>query len=430
MKVSKYNYILEKDDKTFWFNGLSNKYFTLNHVLSEKLKSVLKGKEGIELLSKKSYMLYENLFENNFILKDDINELNVIRENNHKAVNTKNYLLIILPTLNCNFSCWYCVQDHIDTKMDDCTMDKVKNHLKRVIEEDKIETLHIEWFGGEPFMFFDEVIKPISTYAIELCEKANIPFINTATTNGYYLTQNIHSQIQDLNFIRFQITLDGIRDLHNKIKFTGKGESAFDTVLNNINELLSNTVDIMVLLRINYTDKTLDNQIVDEVNEIINVENRCKIRVMMRKIWQEAISKENGNRANELIDEFNKTGCKKFNHDVSKGFVPCYADRKWYNAINYNGAVVKCTANNDLYSDNPPGVLQEDGSIKWQEGFLDNYYVPRFENEHCLKCKHLPVCMGNCGRYYYENNQFHCNRQLMDNSFENEILEYIKNEEI
>ncbi|GET30781.1 hypothetical protein [Prolixibacter sp. SD074] len=71
--------------------------------------------------------------------------------------------------------------------MKDVVIEKVKNHLEYMIREEHISSLHIEWFGGEPFMYFEKVIVDISKYAIQLCDNANIPFTNTATTNGWYL---------------------------------------------------------------------------------------------------------------------------------------------------------------------------------------------------------------------------------------------------
>ncbi len=54
---------------------------------------------------------------------------------------------VILPTLNCNFKCWYCIQDHIPSLMTEEVISLVKRHIKYVIENLDLDTLHIEWFG-------------------------------------------------------------------------------------------------------------------------------------------------------------------------------------------------------------------------------------------------------------------------------------------
>ena len=52
---------------------------------------------------------------------------------NTKAINKKDYYMVILPTLNCNFKCWYCIQDHIPSLMTEEVISLVKRHIKYVI---------------------------------------------------------------------------------------------------------------------------------------------------------------------------------------------------------------------------------------------------------------------------------------------------------
>ena len=101
-----------------------------------------------------------------------------------------------------------------------------------------------EWFGGEPFLYFDKVIRPISEYAISICNEAKIPFFNSATTNGFYLTSKILPQLDKLKFRRFQITIDGNREFHDKVKFQKGCSSTFNHVLTNINNILTQNKDV------------------------------------------------------------------------------------------------------------------------------------------------------------------------------------------
>lgn len=429
MKLSRYNYIIEQDNKTYWFNALTYNYFSLNRELSRKIEKSLKL--DYDIIKNNSPIFFNKLLNNGFMINKNINELKVIRNNNRIAIEAKYYFLIILPTLNCNFACWYCVQDHIATKMDEATINKIKAHIKRSVEVDKIEHLHLEWFGGEPFMYFNEIIEPISEYAMSICKKNSIPFANTATTNGYFLSEDIHSKLLKFNFTHFQITLDGIREQHNKVKVSQEGKSAFDVTLNNINTLLSNSSEIHITLRINYTSDNLGIQIADEINEIIFPENRYKINLLIRKVWQENVDCSRSTKIKDLISKFMEYGYNISPFDIQMNFRSCYTDKKWYNAINYNGYIVKCTANNDLYRSKPLGELHDDGSIQWEDGFEEKYYKVRFENKHCLACKHLPLCMGRCGRDYNKEKEitFQCKANESDQNFEETIMNYIKSQE-
>lgn len=50
-------------------------------------------------------------------------------------------------------------------------------------------------------------------------------------------------------------------------------------------------------------------------------------------------------------------------------FTSCYVNKKYYNAINYNGNVVKCTACNDIHKDKTKGNLLSNGHIVWDDSF-------------------------------------------------------------
>lgn len=162
-----------------------------------------------------------------FIIEDSFNELDYLRSKYAEAVNNKNYFLVILPTLNCNYSCWYCIQTHIPSKMSLETISAIKEHIKNMVEVEKIDSLHLDWFGGEPFLYFSQVIQPISEYAMEICHRNNTPFLNSATTNGFFLKREIHETLGKLCFKQFQITLDGNREFHDKVKFTKSCDSTF-----------------------------------------------------------------------------------------------------------------------------------------------------------------------------------------------------------
>ncbi len=206
MKTSKYNFLLKDSGFVYWYNSLSNVYFRISDSLSYKIEKYLIRPDSLKELSLDFFNL---LVSNGFIINDEIDEISIIREKNNKAIHSKDYYLILLPTLDCNFTCWYCIQNHISSKMDTITLENIKNHLDYMIDNKKIESLNIEWFGGEPFMYFKDIIEPISLYAIKKCSQANIPFRNSSTTNAYYINHSIASKLKGLKFQHFQITLDG-----------------------------------------------------------------------------------------------------------------------------------------------------------------------------------------------------------------------------
>lgn len=385
--------------------------------LGEKVQSCLDSGE----LENLPDTVVSKLKDGGFIVDNDTDELEIVRQRNRKAIDNKNYFLIILPTLNCNYHCWYCIQDHVESKMSPETLGRILRHIDHMVDNEKIESLHIEWFGGEPFMYFDDIISPISEYARKKCSDAGIPFMNTSTTNGYYLSPDVTERCRDHDFRHFQITLDGNREFHDRVKFQKGCESTFDHVLENINRLLSVSEGTTVSLRINYTHKNLNGRIVDEVNTHIGPDNRHRICIVPRKVWQEEKDNSFNVILSGILDRFRESGYMVEYWSPVSDNIPCYANKKYYTTVNFNGKVVKCTACNDLYDKEPKGVLEDDGTISWADGFDTKYSEPTFENERCLGCNKLPICMGLCPREHV-NGAAYCKDDVLDTRFEDSIV--------
>jgi len=424
MKISRYTYLITKSDITYWFNGISKQYFALNTNFSKKLFDALQTELGQNELERQYPAFIKVLKEENFVIEDGKDEIQIIRSNFENGHNSKEYKLTILPTLNCNFNCWYCIQDHIESKMTPETIVKIKKHIIRIIQIDKIKSLNIDWFGGEPLMYFTDVIEPISRFAIEQCTKSGIPFSNTITTNAYYLTEQVCSKLNELKFDAMQITLDGKRSVHNKIKKAKNDESAFDIALNHINNALSASTHLTVLLRINYTKGTLNNELFDQICEHISIENRNRVQITLRKVWQSATDRNRKSEVRSFWGKAINNGFKVCANDFVDG-IPCYADKKFYACINYNGEAVRCTACNDLYLD-APGSLGENGTIAWNKEKTKKFGTPNFENATCLSCKHLPLCLGGCNNHRHTpDEKFLCEQDNRDFTFEEAIENYI-----
>lgn len=424
MKPSKYNFILYRNGKSYWYNGFSHIFFQLSEGLGRKVEEVVCSEP--ESLREISESLYDKLVQGCFIVDDNVDEVKRVLEQNEYAVNGKGYLLTILPTLNCNFRCWYCIQEHLaGTKMSPETIEKVKRHLEAKMESPDLQFLSIEWFGGEPFMYFD-VIKEISDFAKELCRKKGIHFTSTATTNGYFLTQDKIPFLKEYDFNRFQITLDGVRSAHDKVKFQSGCESAFDHVLTNINTMLDEMPGLNMILRINYTRENLDESIVEQVCSFISPENRSRVTVMPRKVWQIKPGDTFQKTTEHIWRKFKGARFRIYNSSIVTDFVPCYTCRKNFLTINYNGQVLKCTANDDLYSADPPGYLDDNGEVVMKKEYELKYALKSFDNDKCLDCKYLPLCMGRCPNHH--NPEKHeCKRATLDLSFEDSIINEIEN---
>lgn len=237
MKPSYYNHIIYDATYSYWYNALTNAFFRISINTGRKLLKCLDEPEEI----KNNFPnLYAKLEGGGFIVDDDLNEFEIIERRYQESINDKNAFIIIVPTLNCNYKCWYCIQDHIPSLMSEEVISRVLKHIDYLIEKEGISSLRLEWFGGEPLMYFNKIVLPISKYAFDKCQKANIPFNNGATTNAYFLTEEKFSDMKKIRFNSFQITIDGNKTFHDEVKKMDGLVSSFNHALININSYFDN----------------------------------------------------------------------------------------------------------------------------------------------------------------------------------------------
>ncbi|MDD2951805.1 MAG: radical SAM protein [Parabacteroides sp.] len=374
----------------------------------------------------------KNLLEGRFVLEDSENELAYVYKKNADEVNRLNYKLTILPTFSCNFNCWYCVQHHKRSFMTEQVVEQVKKHIFYKIKEQEIQSLNIEWFGGEPLLGFEKVIIPITSYAKQVCEEYNLPFSSGATTNGYLFTRNMLEKMKSLNMTGFQITLDGMREFHDKIR-VAPNRSSFDEILKRINLICEILEYANVMIRINYDNENLDPDLfLDQIEERLNPSYKSRVSFLLRKVWQVKLSDQNKIKNLCFVQEATRRGFQVSPQTyLNTSYIRCYACRKNYNTIAPNGDVYKCTACEEYSGEKALGRLNSKGKIDWLiPGFEEKYFGYRpFENEQCKVCKYLPLCWGECPRSFEEaqlrSKAFRCSMSRQnDMSFEESILEY------
>jgi len=279
--------------------------------------------------------------------------------------------------------------------MDVETIEAVKLHITHIITESKIKEFHLDWFGGEPFMYFEQIVYPVGKLAKELCDKNNIRFIQHTTTNSVFMTDEMMEKMSEIGFTSFQIPIDGNRKHHNLIKSNADGSGTFDTIVNNINTLPKFIPNVRITMRINYDKKSLYG--IEELLPLIHEDVKKNIFVDFQRVWQVKCNDEDRKRLSVVKKIFTENGLNSgyWAYHPCK-FYRCYSDKRHHYAINYTGDVFKCTAQ-DYGKDKSIGKLLSNGNIEWKYARLARLFATdSFENERCLKCKFLPLCMGPC----------------------------------
>ena len=167
-KVSRYNIEVEYDKGILLYNTLTNKILPISFADYAVIETLM---EHLPTFRDKFPNLYTSFRQSGFILSPDFDELEYIKLQNKRCVSlNRDYHLTINPTLDCNLKCWYCSVGYAGAicdreRMSDATIQGLMNHIDKLATQQKVNSLLLDWFGGEPMMYFDQVYKKTMKHA-------------------------------------------------------------------------------------------------------------------------------------------------------------------------------------------------------------------------------------------------------------------------
>lgn len=237
---------------------ISEKYQAVYNAFTDKFL-IIKGSSSsirdlsVEELKTADRDTYDKMVQIGAIVETEKNEIEELTAAARRRMSDKTvWHLHINPTLDCNFNCWYCYENHLKgSRMSPETISAVHRLISSIVyQESKPAELLLAFFGGEPLLCFDTVVKPLIDGCMHLCESTGISPAFHFTTNGYLLSGRMIDYFKDKT-VSFQITLDGDKKNHDQTRFPRNGGSSYDTIVRNIFRLAENGHSIV--LRINYT---------------------------------------------------------------------------------------------------------------------------------------------------------------------------------
>lgn len=360
------------------------------------------------------------------LVENDVDEVAALAELIEKVDNDDSFLQIIVnPTLDCNFHCWYCYEEHVKASvMAHSVRNAIVLFIKKRIEEKNLKYIHMSFFGGEPLMQFDEVAKPLIFDAGEICRERGINMTVHFTTNSYLLTDEMIGFLKNYE-TSFQITLDGGRDNHNNTRFGERRAPSFDIILRNIRKL--SYLGCKVAMRINYTSKVIDST--KEIVEILSGwPDQCRhnICVDYQRVWQDGRKQQDDTykKVCKFRRQLNEMGYHTANNRLFDHVRnSCYADKKNELLINFNGDIFACTAR-DFKPENRLGILLENGDVQWNESICNRRNTSKFSKQKCRNCRIAPICGGGCRTKCMEHSHHDgCNLGYSDKEIDELIME-------
>jgi len=313
--------------------------------------------------------------------------------------------LFLLASEDCNFRCDYCYEDFARGTMQPW----VRTGIKKLVEKrlGGLRTLRISWFGGEPLYGF-AAIEDLAPFFVETADRHALQFSSDMTTNGYLLTPEVADKLLAWRIRRFQITIDGAPEDHDRSRPGRGGESTFWTIFDNLRALHRRADDFEVDLRVNFDQR--NHSRVGELLEMVKTEfgSDPRFRLVFHPVgrWGGA-NDENlsvcGVDESRLIQIELKDEARRQGLNVSEtllnvkgmGSQVCYAARPYNFIVGASGKLMKCTVDLDRQDRNVVGRIQESGDLEIDVDKLALWTEPAFEKDgKCQKCVALPMCQG------------------------------------
>lgn len=312
--------------------------------------------------------------------------------------------LTIMPTEQCNFRCTYCYEEY---KKGTISVEG-KNALVKAIQSLLHEhtSLHIAWFGGEPLLAYEEILD-LSKKIIMVCEAQKKKYTASMTTNGYYLTRERFVMLQKMHVYYYQVTIDGLKEQHDRQRTLVNGTGTFDIVMANLQSLkdirFRNHITPQIMIRMNFTKSMMNN--VEEILSYFGSKFSDSSRFSflfrtvgdyggdkVRKIQAEILSYEALAKIYKAVYE--SEYCFNIETQISmtdNGY--CYAAKKNSFVIGSDLKIYKCTVH---FQESLIGEITDAGKFIYDKKLNAQWYTMPLKNilGTCKNCEQLPRCLS------------------------------------
>jgi len=403
-KLSKYNLVFSLNSHyDIVFNTL---YGSLTLVDKETGSAIRSGDIGA-LAS--NPVIRDELLSVNILLNDDLDENEVFYKFSRESrFQSKSIAMFLGLTSKCNLACKYCYQSLRKTiEGSDLTENNwkiLRGFLERRAREG-YELIAIALYGGEPLLnplMAKRVVREVEELSVRYSVQRELMLI----TNGTILNKEVEDVIHGVDAV--QVTIDGLREIHDKRRPFKNGSGSFDVITSNLVKLLDE-YGKYVGVRVN-----VDEHNVDHVEELIDYLAEIGVQSKLGTIDLSTVHPDQANMYNPLkksssmleyyrnisrriVDAVEYAARKGFK--VDKMFVkgPCMCKYVTGYAVDENLNIYMCPAY--MYT-KPVGKIATEKLM-----VLDPHrYKPILNDPECtVNCKYAPICYGGCVYLQYKN---------------------------
>jgi uncharacterized protein len=363
------------------------------------------------------------LIDYELVVPEETDEFQEIIAINRLGVkDTRGIAMTIQPTANCQLGCFYCGQSHTKKVMSEEIQEKLMERLHYLLEEkEDPDGLSVTWYGGEPLMGYSAILN-LSKRIMALAKERQLPYSSNMITNGLSLKKDIFKELYlHHNVHRFQITVDTIKEHHDKRRITKGGNETFDIIMNNILEITSEDyysekVKRPIFIRMNI-DVSNYKHVTDFIDYLCELGLTDKVDLGFSPLnnWGDKTAGDDVGLdmmtfAEWEIEWFMYASKKGFSIDYilpQRNFATCMVVDEHSEVYDADGNITPCYEfpytpkyNEEKYIIG--NLLKESETYNhhtevrgWYDD-LSDYKIPK-----CSKCNLFPVCNGECPKKWY-----------------------------
>lgn len=366
-----------------------------------KIYNEIDGARGVEQLAKVTKFSQEEILMVSEILeeKEYINTTGIFKEPTW-GKKAKSLNLWVHTTNDCVLRCPYCYIHTLGQK------EYIKEHsinvlCKKLIEtakKRKLKSITLRMGGGEPLLRF-RLWKPYLVELKDQLKEASCELRVTFLSNLAILDEDIINFLKDNSF-GIGVSLDGIREFHNKTRFFDNGKGSFNVVEKHMKQLSENNITHGVMTTV--SNANLDG--LETLTQFV-IDNNLHIRFSF-------VQGEKSERMDTKKLIFTLKKCyEKYDKAIEKGFsfsklhklCDLHLNRPFFQTCSngYNGAALYVDGN--IYfchrhfgtAENPYGSIFEEEdmlSIIQRKTLYDDNNV----SSDCKICNLRYLCTSGC----------------------------------
>ncbi len=265
------------------------------------------------------------------------------------------------------------------------------------------------YFGGEPLLGIENQY-PMLDELQEYCKASSIEFSTYIVTNGTLITEEYLDKLVQYNCQYIQITLDGMKEIHDQRRIDVHGNGSFDKTFEGVKKVVSCKGLGNPIIRINL-DKTNISGAIDTLHFLDSEGLSCcsidfgivksNTPACVSYVGSCFLEEELGDVLEPLYKEAKRLGFG-INFEPTQRILYCGLYGETSFTIAPNGDVYKCWdfVNQKEHS---IGHIGEGGAFlhttpayfSWM--IRNPYYI-----ETCKSCAFLPTCGGGCASIAYD----------------------------